>query len=172
MDGQSFRDILAQFLEEESEISPRQTVTAEPQTPSFHWQNPKPHQAAKATYPPPPKRKMAPPPTPAPVKARPPEPKWKIQELSHADQQHIKTLVQLGANEINGEISLSNLKKAHRRLARALHPDTAGPKQKEQFLLLQSIYERLSRSLQARASESACGNGSASAAESRRQDAA
>ena len=73
------------------------------------------------------------------------------------------------------------LKKAHRRLAKALHPDrimrtlSANEKMKrqEQFLLLQAAYEFLSRSLKEKeASDLTCGNESASESGSQRQDVA
>ena len=177
MENRSFRDILAQFLEEKTEVSPRKSASPAPETPLFHWENPelKPRHP-KNPYPKAPAR-----PKPMPeVKAAPPEPKWRISELNAVEQQQIRNLVQMGATEINGEISLSVLKKAHRRLAKRFHPDMQANEMKRagnlppetssqgKFLALQSIYEVLSESL----SERASGSESASAPASPRPAAA
>jgi hypothetical protein len=195
MSNQSFRDILAGFLEEKDPISPQETarkteiqVDFPSETPFFQWSMPGSiteavasdstqfsSGKAKTAYPRPPSAKSAPP----KVEAKP-ELTWEILKLNNADQRRVKILVQMGANEINGTISESRLKKAYRRLVRSLHPDaipagaTAAQKKKSQedFLALQSIYEELSESLKALSSEKVSGNESASAPGSQRPNAA
>jgi|GEM_PF-5527190 len=181
MENQSFRDILAQFLERGNDDQPVEAPISQgkipSETPFFIWEN----QAAttakpKSTYPKPEMKTKS---SPEVKPVLPAEPKWAIFEFSLADQRHIKKLVQMGATEINGEISLSKLKKAHRRLAKQLHPDVArNEKSQEDFLALQSIYESLCESIKALAkkaapsSATANGSESASAPKSRRQGAA
>jgi hypothetical protein len=165
MENQSFRDILAGFLEEKEAIAPLKKPSATPETPSFHWENLELNAfKPKAAYPKP-ERKTVPLPKAKPAVQ---EPKWAVSELNPNDQRQIKKLVQMGATEINGEISLSILKKAHRRLAKKLHPDTGNEKSQEGFLALQSIYECLSERL----SDLVAGSESASAPASRRPSAA
>lgn len=179
MAKESFRDILAGFLEENEPISPRETLS-EPafqveipfEIPLFSLEK----MARKHSYPPPPQRRKPSIPVEKalPEKPKTVEPSWTVEQLSATEQNQVQALVKLGAHELSaGKICLSQLKKAHRRLAKQLHPDAIGAeRRKEEFLRLQSIYEGLSRSLLKRASESACGNESASAQASQRQDAA
>ena len=54
----------------------------------------------------------------------------------------------MGGDELRTGISLARVKKVHRRLVKSLHPDRAGVTQKERFLVLQTTYEKLSRSLE------------------------
>jgi len=180
MSNQSFRDILAGFLEEKTPNSPAETARKlenhadfPSETAYFHWSTTEAVATestqfyvskAKTAYPRPPsassalakKASLAPP----KVEVKP-ELTWEIPELNNADQRRVKILVQMGANEIIGTISESRLKKAYRRLVRSLHPDaipaeaTAAQKNKSQedFLALQSIYEELSESLKERSSQ-------------------
>ena len=184
MSNQSFRDILAGFLEEKTPISAPETARKvenhadfPSETPHFHWSATgsmadavaaESSQAyvskAKTAYARPPSVSSAlgkkAPPVPPQVEVQP-ELAWVLAELNNADQSKVKILVQMGANEINGTISESRLKKAYRRLARSLHPDaiptaaSAAKKKKSQedFLALQSIYEQLSESLKERSSQ-------------------
>ena len=213
MNKASFRDILAEFLDESDTNTPSETstmgtgksVSPEP-TPLLYWVNPDLRSKKKNGYPPPPNRKFsvvqadesqgatnpttppkaatapmiaAPPKTAVPPK--PAEKVYALKELADLDQDAVETLLRLGAVELKLEISMSRVKKAHRRLAKALHPDrimrtlSANEKMKrqEQFLMLQAAYEFLSRSLRAKeASGSTSGNGSASESDSPHQDAA
>lgn len=75
----------------------------------------------------------------------PSEKVWNIENLSPEIQLQLEFLTRMGAN-FEGKISISLLKKAHRRLARQFHPDT-NPSDGEDFLRLQSIYEELSETL-------------------------
>jgi hypothetical protein len=182
MDNSSFRDILARFLEEKSEDSPLsntgQTFRPEP-TPLLQWDSPNLRQTPKNGYPPPPARKIAP-----AVREKPaaqPEKVFALSDLPPLDQDAVSTLLHIGAVELKAAISLLRLKKAHRRLAKALHPDrilahlSAKEKnqRREQFLMLQAAYETLSRGLKTmEASGKASGSGSASESGSPHQDAA
>ena len=173
MAQESFREILAGFLEEESTVSPRETTVKSElppvfpsEIPFFQWQttsatNPN----AKNAYP-------RPAPRPAKIaevpKAKPAEPKWAASALSSTEQRQLRTLVLMGAPELATEISLTTLKRAHRRLAKQMHPDLAKSKGQEDFLALQSIYECLMQTL----NDLARGSESASAPGSRHQDAA
>lgn len=146
------------------------------ETASFFWQ-PQPPPPRKSGYAQAPSAKRTPPPPPAKtaapsVKTSPPEVKWQISELDPLDQRQIQSLVRMGAKGLSGEVSLSTIKKEYRRLARAYHPDTAPTEEGDRFRELQTIYEKLTRSLKKRLSESACDNGSASAQGSQRQDVA
>lgn len=201
MASESFRDILAGFLEENEAISPRETAekaSFQAQNPSentqisyenpyFSWEKPafsnekaarkaaygRPAQAAEHAKPAVSVMKVET--APPPAAAQYVEPSWTVEQLSATERTQIQGLVQLGARELaDGRICLSRVKKAHRRLAKRLHPDMAPATRADAgaFLRLQSIYEGLSKSLAKRASDSACGNESASAPESRRQDAA
>lgn len=146
MSNQSFRDILAGFLEEKVPNSPAETTRkveihadSPSQTPHFHWSltdsltdavttDSSQFYAlkAKTAYTSKPSATSAlaknAPPAPAIVEAKP-ELTWDILMLNNADQRRVKILVQMGAIEINGTISESRLKKAYRRLVRRLHPD-------------------------------------------------
>lgn len=182
MENQSFRDILAQFLEENDPIPPLESTqktetraASAPETPFFQWENSSVFAGkAKSAYAqtkvnkPEVKGELTAVTAVKPAAPLKPEPKWNVSELNLNDQRRIKILVQMGANEINGEISMTILKKAHRRLAKKLHPDTSNEKSQDKFLALQSIYEDLSESLSAKASDSE----SASAPASQRRDAA
>lgn len=180
MSNQSFRDILLKFLDEKTPNSPAETTAKveihadfPSETPHFHWSMTDAVATegsqfyvskAKTAYPRPPSASSAfhpkAPPAPPKMEAKP-EMTWDFAELNNADQRRVKILVQMGANEINGTISESRLKKAYRRLVRSLHPDaipagsTAAQKKKSQedFLALQSIYEELSDSLKERSSQ-------------------
>jgi hypothetical protein len=182
MDNSSFRDILARFLEEKSENSPLnstgQTFRPEP-TPLLQWDSPNLKQTPKNGYPPPKARKTAPPQREKPSAPR--EIIYLLADLQSLDQDAVATLLHIGAVELNGAISLVRLKKAHRRLVKALHPDRIlanlsareKDKRREQFLMLQAAYETLSRGLKnMETSGKVSGNGSASESGSPHQDAA
>ena len=194
MDNSSFRDILARFLEENSPNSPlesNETKTFRPEpTPLLQWENPNlkqiPRDFRSTGYPTPPPRKILPQIEAKSVrqadKPKPIEKLFELNQLKPLDQDAVHTLRSLGAIELNGPLSLARLKKAHRRLAKALHPDRIpahlsnleNSRRREQFLMLQAAYETLSRALKALddASVTTSGSESASAPESRRQDAA
>ncbi len=167
MEKQSFREILAGLLEENDPAPKTETAAAYtpepiPEMPTFHWENTSATFAKpSARYATPPKAKVAATPAPAPTITAAPaaapvvkEPSWTISELNSTDQRLVNSLVKLGANEVATVISVSLLKKAYRRLAKQLHPDTAlavagKQKSQEDFLALQSIYEELNASLRA-----------------------
>lgn len=181
MAATSFRDILSQFLEEESSNSPLKNEPPRHKSSEnveFPWgeilnfPRSEASTAKRNGYPPPPERpkrvEMAPPPPPP----KPAEPSWSVEQLSSTDQLQVRELIKMGARELENGISLSKLKKAHRRLAKQLHPDALGnDARKADFVRLQSIYDVLNRSLKA-LSESACGSESASAAGSPHRAAA
>jgi hypothetical protein len=191
MENTSFRDILERFLREktvdESDNSPRETQFSASQQPTFPEANPlfdwrPPYLTQKANAYPRPSAPTAKRPTPPPARA--PEPKEReliipVECLAIENQLRAQALLRLGATEIADGLSLSRLKKAHRRLAKTLHPDRfdAALNEKEkarrnsQFLLLQEAYEVLSRCL-VKLSALAGGNESASAEDLRRRDAA
>ena len=187
MEKSSFREILARFLEEKADISPREATKSVPHnvhlgdfsTP-FHWQAPELKSAKKNGYPPPPPRKVD------AFRGEKPTAKAVEQLIATAkletiDQACVQRLVRMGAHELTNRISLIRLKKAHRRLAKVFHPDHLdkglSPSEREnlqaRFLALQAAYEQLSRSLpRYPINDSTCGSESASAPGSPRQDAA
>jgi hypothetical protein len=176
---------LAEFLEEKTADSPQETLSAqrfqpEP-APLLEWKTEAPTQIKKNGYPPPTPRKNAPQREEKAARATTEEKIFARETLKSIDQDAAGTLIHLGAVELKSGISLGRVKKAHRRLVKALHPDlimeTLSPTEKvrrrEQFLMLQAAYETLSRALKSmEVSDSACGNESASESNSRRQDAA
>lgn len=189
MKGPSFRDILAQFLEgnePDSPLKPEDTKRFQPEPmPLLEWKSGDFSLGKKNGYPPPPSRKRSPPRTEKP--ARPPvsEIFFTREQLPTLAKDAVTTLLALGAVELSADISSARLKKAHRRLAKALHPDLIleslsdheKRRRREQFLLLQGAYETLAdilKSLTPRdpLSDSACDSESASAPGSRRRDAA
>jgi hypothetical protein len=197
MDNSSFRDILARFLEENPANSPLENTSDETKRlqpdpiPFFMWESPNlkqiPRDFSSTGYPQQPPRKIVPPPEAKPARApverpKPVEKFFELKQLQPLDQDAVQSLLTLGAIELNGVLSTARLKKAHRRLAKALHPDRIAThlsvkgkiQRREQFLMLQAAYETLSRALKALndASETTSDSESASAAESRRQDAA
>jgi hypothetical protein len=165
MAGTTFQEILSQFLEEKSPFS-REERSQKPEfpsqftsyEPSFTWETPT--APKKFGY------KINTPPRPAPRESKiengqssegksssdrakimpnPSEKVWNIENLSPEIQLQLEFLTRMGAN-FEGKISISLLKKAHRRLARQFHPDT-NQSDGEDFLRLQSIYEELSENL-------------------------
>ena len=188
MGKSSFRDILAEFLEEKNENSPLETPAHGTQkrfqpepSPLLQWKTVDLKQIKKNGYPPPTPRKITPVREEKPAAAKVEEKIFALSALPSIDQDAAGTLIHLGAIELKTGISLGRVKKAHRRLVKALHPDlileTLSPNEKmrrrEQFLMLQAAYESLSRSLKnMEFNDSACGNESASASTSPRQDAA
>jgi hypothetical protein len=151
MAGTTFQEILSQFLEEKSPFS-REERSQKPEFPSqftsyepcFTWETPT--APKKFGY------KINTPPRPRPRESKvakimpnPSEKVWNIENLSPEIQFQLEFLTRMGAN-FEGKISISLLKKAHRRLARQFHPDT-NQSDGEDFLRLQSIYEELSETL-------------------------
>jgi hypothetical protein len=166
MESPSFRDILAEFLEEKTADSPlkaepTKTFSADP-APLLHWQNPHPHKTGAYAKP---AKTAAPQPPPPPVEIVVP-----LRCLMSEDRLRIVVLQNMGATELNDGISNERLKKAHRRLAKVCHPDRHHGSS-AQFLLLQDAYEGLNHALK-KLSASADGNESVSASKSPRQDAA
>lgn len=189
MENSSFRDILSQFLEEKSEKSPSQPLPFEPSKeffaynePLLAWQSPDLKQARKGGYPPTPARKNPPREAKIAAKTTVIENIFELTELRSIDQALVGTMIHLGAFDLKNGISLLRVKKAHRRLAKRLHPDRLEngltnrekEQRQEMFLTLQTAYEALSRSLPTykKANESASGSESASAAASQRPNAA
>jgi hypothetical protein len=174
MENSSFRDILLRFLEEDNADSPRKTTTqpriqTEPM-PLLQWQKPEMATPKKNAYP----RPQPIPQAPRPAKPAPaPEPILALSVLNAADLVDVNLLIVLGAEELKAGISMKVLKRAHRRLAKALHPDHAGEDTRDLFISAQGAYERLSRALpKYKISESASDSGSASAPDYRRPGAA
>ena len=174
MENRSFRDILHKFLEEDAELtsedSSRETYFSAEFAPFFDWKAPEFRAKPRHGYATPPSRKVSPPTEEKPARPVESERILSLNELKGADQLHARAFIHLGAEELAKGISLSRVKKAHRRLAKRLHPDAGG--KRELFQLLQSAYEALSRSLPSYINASACENGSASAGASQRRDAA
>ncbi|MGE3683693.1 MAG: hypothetical protein AB7G93_18370 [Bdellovibrionales bacterium] len=193
----SFRAILNEFLEEKSDPETLSSAkpAAEPSRSAppireaylhFHWHAPERHKAKKAVgplehhgYP-----KAKPPPSPlkrVPACPKREEPLIPLRQLRDAHRRLVQGLIALGAGELVNGISATRLKKAHRRLARQLHPDAQHPdtsqKEKERsralFMNLQSTYEALAKALPGYTlNASACDNESASAPDCPRRDAA
>jgi hypothetical protein len=160
----SFRDILAEFLDEATTSSaPNETQTSRPQAPvyefPFTWQAPKTTAAsvAKSAYP-------APAPRPVKAKALPkPEFVLALAELSSADRANVECLIRLGATELSAGVSTARLKKAYRRLAKKLHPDVS-PGTALQFMELKKAVAALNAS--------GCGSESASGSKTPHPNAA
>lgn len=172
MKDASFRDILREFLEENEPESRSETpvIPSEPAF-EFHWQAPSSLFRPQSTYvkTPTPESKPI-----IPLKVERPEPTYPVTKLSPAARQALSTLAELGADEFKSceTISEKSVKKAHRRLAKRLHPDLSGtdaPARRNEFLRLQSAYEVLERWL---ISEKACDSESASAEASQHRAAA
>jgi hypothetical protein len=189
MESSSFRDILRGFLEEKEDVSPLKTSSFSSQKSNFaeappllHWQGPHPKPIKKDAYSGQRTRdrKISPDNEEKKIPLPPQEKLIALTELAPQDQAHAKTLIQLGGIELANGISLLRVKKVHRRLAKALHPDrfekglSSGEmrQHRDQFLMLQSAYEKLSFSLRKSTNDSACGSESASAADCRRPAAA
>ncbi len=171
MENKSFRAILEQLLEAKN--APIQEPVAEPialfSPPLYDfWQGPKLTRKSNG-YPPPPKK---------PAAAVMAEKVFARAELSTIDQAHLEMMIRIGGLELEKGLSRSLLRKAHRRLVKMFHPDNAPTTlnameraaRQERFLLLQTSYEALALFL--KTNGSARGNESASARDSRRQDAA
>ncbi len=96
-----------------------------------------------------------------------------LSRLEPRENSAAQTLLRLGASELKDGVSLFLLKKAHRRLAKQLHPDAGTKSLADQFIELQGAYEILRRALpKYMSSDSVYGNGSASEPASQRPDAA
>lgn len=154
MAATTFQQILSQFLEEETPF-PRGKSAEKPELkreftsyePDFTWIPTLKPAAKKSAY-----KKSAPrvseeksAPTEAKIVPTPSEPAWEIGKLPPEAQLNVTILTRMGAN-FEGKISISLLKKAHRKLAKQLHPDFAKGSG-EKFLELQSIYEELMETL-------------------------
>jgi hypothetical protein len=155
MAGTTFQEILSQFLEEKSPFS-REEMSQKPEfhsqftsyEPSFTWETPTaPKKFGYKINTPPrqPPRESKIETDRAKIVPTPSEQVWNIEKLSPEIQLQLEFLTRMGAN-FEGKISISLLKKAHRRLARQFHPDT-NHSDGEDFLRLQSIYEELSEAL-------------------------
>lgn len=190
MAAMSFRDILAQLLEEKSTDSAtvpegKPEVTAGHH--DFQWNAPGGLFRRKPTYQAPSHRQKTPEAKPAlevkpaPPKQKPLEPEWSLSKFSEYERECVTKLIELGAFELRGKTSITRhiLKTAHRRLVKLHHPDvllkvvneSERARRKETFLKLQSAYEALDKkilTLSATASDSE----SASESESQHQDAA
>lgn len=127
----SFRAILHEILEEkETEPTPVAAFSPAPEM-SFSWMGPRLAQAA-----------------PRPTYARatpPPENVITLESLSPALRFHADMLIALGAGELVDGLNARRLKKAHRRLAKRLHPDMGGDVAR--FQSLQQAYERLAKAI-------------------------
>lgn len=114
---------------------------------------------------------------PQPAAPARPEPLIDPSQLSAIDRILADRLIELGAAELKGGLSIKRLKKAHRRLAKIWHPDTraaqmkTAPESAAVFMEIQTAYKTLESAF-SRVSESACGNESASAQGSQHRDAA
>lgn len=165
MAATTFQEILSQFLEEKTPFS-REDSPEKPEfhsqftsyEPAFTWESPSQVTPKKSGYKVPPRSEKSSFASEKPhssnenlkvsrakIVPTPSEKVWNIANLSLENQLRLEFLTRLGAN-FEGKISISLLKKAHRRLARQLHPDT-NPSGGEDFLRLQSIYEELSEVL-------------------------
>lgn len=203
MKDPSFRDILAQFLEgndPDSPLKPEETKRFQPEPmPLLEWKSGDFQLGKKNGYPPPPSRKPCPRREEKPARPVVPEIFFTREQLPALAKDAVATLLALGAVELSGDVSVARLKKAHRRLAKALHPDLIleslseieKRRRREQFLLLQGAYEALTDILKSLTpcdpqkgqsgpqgtadgtfNDSASGSESASAPGSRRRDAA
>lgn len=157
----TFRAILSEFLEEKSVSEPVFPSETAPEL-AFLWQSPLAKSAPKSAYASAARQAAASfVKTDVEAEARPAQPEPPPEKLipaaclSAADREMTQILIQLGAEELKDGLSERRLKKAHRRLAKRLHPDAlpsnAAPSQRDRsqqmFLKLQSAYERLKRSL-------------------------
>lgn len=167
MAATTFQEILSQFLEEKTPFS-QEDSPAKPEfhsqftsyEPSFTWEIPSQATAKKSGYKVPPRSEKTAAPSEKPESSNenlnvgrakivpiPSETVWNIEKLSPENQLRLEFLTRMGAN-FEGKISISLLKRAHRRLARQFHPDT-NKEGGETFLRLQSIYEELLEALSA-----------------------
>lgn len=192
MNGNSFREILAEYMEEENQTSaPKAPRASEyiPSTPYFEWSRPVFKSPNAKAYP---KSAMKievqsaktagqasslkATPRPATRPATPAEPRIALTSLSTVDRVLVERMIQWGAEELSQGLSLTGLKKAHRRLVKRLHPDFSGQAASdanhELFLSVQSAYETLKRALPEYIKSEACGSESASAPRSQRPNAA
>lgn len=159
MQSPSFRQILSRFLEENA---PETETSAPPANPAFTakthdfiwtapaFQNVKP--IPKHAYTPPAQEAKPAPKidSPKPPQPKKPEPRFQIGSLPRPLIEAIAQFAQLGASELGkSEICLSQVKKAHRRLIKRLHPDAVGCNSPttEQFMKVQRIYECLCKGL-------------------------
>lgn len=190
MAATSFRDILNQFLDEKSDktaASPSEKAEfTAPQT-DFIWRAPEFQGKRRHLYPPPSARKttpapeVKPAPVQAPLKGKPLEPEWSLSKFSENERACVTKLIEMGGYELKGKdlLTRSLLKSVHRRLVKLHHPDVLikvvnekeRARRQEIFLAMQHAYEAINAKLIALSAE-AFGNGSASASESRHQDAA
>ncbi|MBX3021856.1 MAG: J domain-containing protein [Bdellovibrionales bacterium] len=149
----TFRDILSEFLEEETPVEPVQQLFS-PRETSFFWQGPRPTtHATKGSYPSP-ARITTPLAAPVEPQAAPVEHLIPLADLAESDRKQAQVLLALGASELNDGVSEKRLKKAHRRLAKRLHPDMqqkeSAPireRHKNLFMNLQTAYESLLEAL-------------------------
>ena len=157
MAATTFQEILSQFLEEKPPFS-REEMSQKPEfpsqftsyEPSFTWETPTSpkkfgYKINKSKIENEQSSEGKSPTQPAKIMPTPSEQVWNIGKLSPEIQLQLEFLTRMGAN-FEGKISISLLKKAHRRLARQFHPDT-NQSGGEDFLRLQSIYEGLSEAL-------------------------
>lgn len=166
----SFREILSSFLEEKSSSplgdSPKSTAAEPAFLHQINFQDLnkiRPRRASMA-YPAPIASVKG---SPAATK-RVSEPTISLSQLSANDRQMLASMIHLGAQELEPGLSKERLKKAYRRLAKALHPDTSMSSHTgAQFLELQKAYRHLSAAI-----SSICDNGSASAPTHQHRDAA
>lgn len=186
MAAPSFRDILAQFLDEKVDktaTSPSEKPQFAPPRIDFHWQGPEFQGKRRSLYPPPTPRTQTPAPEVKPVSPRgkPLEPEWNLIKFSVQERECVTALIEMGAFELKGKESITRslLKTAHRRLVKLHHPDVLikvvnekeRARRTEAFLKMQTSFERVNARITA-LSASACDNESASVSESRHQDAA
>jgi hypothetical protein len=190
MAAPSFRDILNQFLDEKSgktASSPSEKAEFAPPKTDFTWQAPEFQGKRRHLYPPPstrtapPVSEVKPAPVQAPLKGKPLEPEWSLSKFSEIERACVTKLIEMGGYELKGKdlLTRSLLKSVHRRLVKLHHPDVLikvvnekeRARRQEIFLGMQQAYETVNSKLIA-LSASAGGNGSASASESRHQDAA
>lgn len=186
MAATSFRDILAQFLDEKRD----KTATSPSEKPQFaspridfQWQGPEFQGKRRSLYPPPSPRTQTPTPQAKPVapRAKSLEPEWNLSHFSTRERECVTALIEMGAFELKGKESITRslLKTAHRRLVKLHHPDVLikvvnekeRTRRNEAFLRMQTSYELVNDRITA-LSASASDNGSASVSESRHQDAA
>lgn len=175
MEKSSFRDILLSHLRDEATSQDRfepAQGSVDPEW-SFTWSPANPHRVARPSAYPRPTPVIAIARKAKAVPSRPQSPKIPVARLSETERRAVETLVRLGAIELNGGLNLEMLKKAHRRLAKRLHPDAGAHAPAGAFLELQRAYETLRRALpKYMTSETACDSESASARASQRPAAA
>jgi curved DNA-binding protein CbpA len=162
MKHESFREVLASFLDPDPQENPQEnrdntsrTTRIDLPSQAVHegpfigfnlrgaTEIPRPQAARRKSAYPMAKRQT----TPRPQSKKKPEPLFPLEKLSTAERIYLEEMLKLGAEEdfTNG-ISMDRLKAVHRKLAKRLHPDLFKG-DTNQFRRLQSAYEELRQAL-------------------------